>query len=302
VAVAAPASSNAGLEPELDWSAIAAKPSFPEMPFTLSDETVDAYLDATGERHLLYEPEGGGFVPPFYTTMVRLVKGSLGGRWPSGTIQLGQRVSTFRPLYRGERLTLQARIESAEIRKGRHFFETASILRDSSRQVVAVHSSMSMWAGAMASPDRRAGRSVTDARPTNTEVPAPDRPPPDFGPATAVFSLETLRGFGRVAGAQDPIHVDPDFARTTRYGTNIVQGRLVTTLISRLMLERFGMDWLRGSTLDIRFVGPALVGQPLRAWGRRLGNEGEYQVWCETADGVPLITGVARIGPVTAEG
>ena len=83
---------SATLEAELNWSAIKAGRCFPQVAFALDDASVDAYLQATGEADPHYEP-AAGFVPPLYTTLVRFVKASLGGRWPSGTVQLGYRIA-----------------------------------------------------------------------------------------------------------------------------------------------------------------------------------------------------------------
>lgn len=274
-------------EPELDWETIAALRSFPAVTFTLGDPDVDAYLDATGEAHPLYAPGQGGFVPPLYATQVRLVKRSLGGRWPSGTVQLDHRIATYRALRRGEALTLDARISRAELRNGRAYFQTVSQLKDAGGSIVGEQSSLSMWAGAPA--------------PTGTSrsAPAPERPRPrpDIGPVSASFPLAAVRAFGAVAGALDPIHVDPEFAKGTRFGVNIAQGRLVMTLLSRLMLERFGVDWLNGNELAVRFVRPVLVGETIVAWGAaREDDPAGLAVWCENASGDTVIGGTARAG------
>jgi acyl dehydratase len=288
------------VEPELDWTVIAGLRSFPAVPFTLTDDLVDAYLDATGERHALYERDAGGFAPPLMATLVRLVKRSLGGRWPSGTIQLDHRVATARPLCRGETLTLDARIVSADVRGARSCFETASRLGDETGSIVGTQSSTSMWAGALAAraPDRSndepAPRSVARA----SWPPASDRVADRLGPVSEHFSLARLRAFGHVAGALDPIHVDVGFGRRSRYGGTIAQGRLVMTLLSRLMLERFGRDWLQGHELAVRFVRPVRADRTVLAWGIPAadGTGNDYTVWCETEEGETVIVGSARLG------
>lgn len=285
-----------GPEPELDWSAIAACAAFPRVPFTVSDDVVDAYLEATGEQHALYEARGG-FVPPLFATLVRLVKRSLGGRWPSGTIQLDHRLATFRPIRRGEQLTLDARIRNAEIRNGKAYFTTRSVMRDEAGSVVGVQESTSMWAGALAAKTQPGSRSETAPRKPVEEFRVPASRDGRFGPVSAHFPLATLRAFGSVAGALDPIHVDPAFAQATRYATNVVQGRLVMALLSRLMLERFGREWLEGNELSVRFVRPVPVDQTVHAWGAPSdGDIAAHTVWCETPLQGPVIVGSARVG------
>jgi 3-hydroxybutyryl-CoA dehydratase len=102
--------------------------------------------------------------------------------------------------------------------------------------------------------------------------------------------MDRLRAYGELAAARDPIHLDPEFAKTTPFGVNVAQGKLVMTLLSRLMLERHGEAWLARGTLDIRFRRPVLVNEPIEAWG---GADGA--VWCTNARGERAIEGKATI-------
>lgn len=67
------------LEPELDWSVFERGGTFPGVAFTLDDASIDAYLRVTGEAHPAYDTHGAGLAPPLYTSLVRLVKASIGG-------------------------------------------------------------------------------------------------------------------------------------------------------------------------------------------------------------------------------
>jgi 3-hydroxybutyryl-CoA dehydratase len=312
-----PLVAEATLEPELDWSVLVPGRRFADVSFVASDAAVDAYLDATGEHHPAYSRDGDGLVPPLWPTLVRLVKRSLGGRWPSGTLQLDHRVSSRRALRRGERLTLATRIGRVEERNARAYFETVSTLHDAEGRVVGEQTSTSMWAGgspaerttepaaAAATPGGHVIGAVEAAPATGADAPAGQatRPAPAFGPLSASYPIGMLRAFGRVAGALDPIHVDEAFARTTRFGSTIAQGRLVMTLVSRLMLERFGRSWLDGGEMAVRFVRPVRAGRGVSAWAAHDPAAPErWQVWCEDDTGQTVITGWARPGPPQTAG
>ncbi len=296
------------LEPELDWSDFVEGRTFPEVDIDLDDESVDAYLRATGEVNPLYA-RADGFVPPMYATLVRFVKASLGGRWPSGTIQLNHRLAMFRALRRRERLTIDVRIGSISARNGRWCFETVSVMRDGHGIAVGEQTTASIWAGALI-----AGAAAA----SSTQVAPPVRAvgvEPTIGPAAAAeataeplhtwigpvvgkYSLPMLREFGRLAGALDPIHVDPVFASGTRYRRNIVQGRLAMSLLARLMLERLGERWLQEGELSVRFRKPIYVDQGVRAWATpRRAEPLCFDVWCENEQGERVIEGLARVGP-----
>jgi len=296
----------ATLEPVLDVSAFTPGRAFPPVGFVLDDALVDAYLAATGEADPLYARDGAGLAPPLLATLVRLVKASLGGRWPSGTVQLDHHVAMRRALRRGERLTIDAVVATLERRGERLVYEIASTVRDADGAAVIEQRSASLWAGATVKP---AG--ATDA--AGTPAPAPPRSPdaprdgapapaphavPSIGPLTVAWDLAAVRAFGAVAGALDPIHVDPDYARGTRFGGNIVQGRLAMTACARLMLERLGRPWLERGTLSVRFVRPVRVGEPLHAWAAPDGAD-RFRVWCEDPRGTRTIDGVATLAAPT---
>ena len=294
------------LEPTLDWSSLAEGRVFPAVPIVLDEASIDAYLEATGESHPLYARQaGGGLAPPFFTTMVRFVKASLGGRWPGGTIQLDHRVSLLRALRRGESLTLDARCGRIDSLKGQPRFEILSTLRDGSGAVAGTQSSASLWAGPPPAPALQAPGSTASTASTvrNSAAPCADgHGPADasaaLGPLTDIFPMARVRAFGEVARALDPIHVDTAFARGTRFGVNIVQGRLVMTLLSRLLLQHHGSRWLNGGHLDVRFVRPVRVGEPISAWAAPVaGDPRAFRVWCENSRHERVIDGEGGIGP-----
>lgn len=285
------------LEPELDWDTIVRGGAFPAVALSLDDASIDAYLQVTGEAHPAYDRDGAGLAPPLYTTLVRLVKASLGGRWPSGTLQLDQRIAMRRALRRGEPLTISARVANAELRGRRRFLSLVTTVRDADGEIVLEQSSSQMWAGAVqpveraSSPTVQAERAMT-AAPGSGSACAPGPSADRIGPITARFDLETVRRFGAIAGAIDPIHVDPAFALGTRWGCNIVQGRLAMTLAARLALQRFGRPWLECGWLELRFVRPVLVDEPVTASGIDRAD-GSLEVWCENARGERVIEGAA---------
>lgn len=293
------------LEPVLDWDTVVHGGTFTPVAFSLDDAAIDAYLRVTGETHRAYDPNGAGLAPPLYTTLVRLVKASLGGRWPSGTLQLDQRIAMRRAVRRGEPLTVDARVANAELRGGRRFLSIVTTVRDANGDVVLDQSSSQMWAGAVAPADRGSSpageaRRAASAAPGAASGSGPVTSAERIGPITARFDLETVRAFGAIAGALDPVHVDPAFALGTRWGRNIVQGRLAMTLAARLALQRFGETWLERGWLDVRFVRPVMVDEPVAAWGIDRAD-GSIEVWCENERGERAIDGAAGLDRGSAQ-
>ncbi|HPU50212.1 MAG TPA: MaoC/PaaZ C-terminal domain-containing protein [Burkholderiaceae bacterium] len=316
------------LEPVLEFSDLPQGRVFAPVPVTLDDGLVDAYLSATGMHHaLLRGPQAG--VPMSLMTMVRYSKTAIAGRWPSGTVQLDQRMRSLRALRRGETVSIEYWVANAEVVGDRPYFELAMRVRDAHADVIGESSGRSLWGGpvgqaraASAVQGRRAGpeagegaagaqgaqaagralgaQGAGEAETAGTqgakgagEAAAATR----IGPLCGSFSMDRLRAFGEVAAARDPIHLDPEFARTTRYGRNIAQGRLAMTLLEQLLLDHFGPRWLERGWMTVRFRRPVFVDQPLQAWAiAKPDTPGIWRLSCRNPEGDEVIEGEGGIG------
>ena len=66
-------------------------------------------------------------------------------------------------------------------------------------------------------------------------------PTPKLGQQASIkrsFSEQDVNDFARLSGDFNPIHVDPEFAKTTIFGQRIVHGVLVSSLFSNLLAEK----------------------------------------------------------------
>ncbi len=283
-------------EPILDYNHLQVGQQFPAFPCPLDDAFVDAYLEATGEDHSLFRPSppGGGYAPPLCTGLVRFVKGSLGGTWPTGTVHLSQEVRLLRPLHRGDSLALDVSVGQKEIRNHRRYIELITTTRDLEQRPVAQGAMLMLWAGATLPIGQRSVATASAGKPvTEQALPADGRP---LAPITANFPPARLQAYGSVAAAQDPIHLDPQVAQQTRFGRNIAQGLLVLTLLSRLMTQAFGERWLASGTLQVRFVKPVFVDDRITAGGVGIASdETRCVVWCENQHGESVISGHATV-------
>jgi 3-hydroxybutyryl-CoA dehydratase len=100
----------------------------------------------------------------------------------------------------------------------------------------------------------------------------------------------------------NPIHIDPDFARTTALGGTVAHGMLVLAYISQFMSAAFGIPWLTGGKLDIRFKEAARPGDNLTVNGNitKIDNEGNVKtvrcdIACKNQDDKIILSGQATV-------
>ena len=106
--------------------------------------------------------------------------------------------------------------------------------------------------------------------------------------------------YAEVSADFNPIHVDPEFARKTPYGTTIAHGCIVGAIVSRHLVERMGFkDRVR--SVRLKFIGPVRSGDSLQCAAEpEEGNleapgTRNYKVSCSNQKGDTVAVGSAAI-------
>lgn len=82
------------------------------------------------------------------------------------------------------------------------------------------------------------------------------------------MTQDVIDAWAAVSGDRNPLHVDPAFAKTTRFGGTIAHGHIALAYLCQLMQNWAGPVWMHGGRLlDIRFVAPVRPGQKYRIGG-----------------------------------
>src|SRR5215204_2641031 len=87
----------------------------------------------------------------------------------------------------------------------------------------------------------------------------------DTAEITKTIEQSDIDAFARVTGDHNPVHVDEEFAKTTRFGKRIAHGMLTASLISSVLANKLpgaGSVYL-GQTLQ--FVAPVFPGDEITA-------------------------------------
>lgn len=87
----------------------------------------------------------------------------------------------------------------------------------------------------------------------------------DTASLTKTITDADIRAFAEVSGDRNPIHLDDEYAATTRFGRRIAHGMLAASLISTVLgteLPGVGTVYLSQST---RFLAPVFPGDAVTA-------------------------------------
>ncbi len=109
-----------------------------------------------------------------------------------------------------------------------------------------------------------------------------------------------IRGFAEISGDRNPVHLDDEFAKTTRFGRRIAHGMITGALISRALATELpgpGAIYLGQS---LRFVAPVYVDEEIEIHLRITQVKEEkgiltIETLARRLNGEPLATGEATV-------
>ena len=78
-----------------------------------------------------------------------------------------------------------------------------------------------------------------------------------------------IMSWAGLSGDFNRLHVDPDYARETRFKGTIAHGPMSLGFLNELMMACFGLAWARGGRLrEVRFLAPIRPGDRIVISGR----------------------------------
>lgn len=113
---------------------------------------------------------------------------------------------------------------------------------------------------------------------------------------------EQVDAYAEAAGDFNPIHLDPEFAAQTQFGSRIAHGMLILAFVSEMMGTAFPATWAEGGALRVRFRAPVFPGESVTTYGKiklitdsPSGRVAECVVGCRKPDGSDAIAGTAAV-------
>ena len=111
---------------------------------------------------------------------------------------------------------------------------------------------------------------------------------------------ELIRAFAEVSGDYNPIHLDEEFAKTTRFGKRIAHGMLSGAFISSILGNEFKGETVIYLSQTMKFTAPVFIGDTVTTTATVTHiREDKGIVTCETVctnqNGETLVTGESKI-------
>jgi len=109
-----------------------------------------------------------------------------------------------------------------------------------------------------------------------------------------------IRKFAEVSGDFNPIHLDEEFAKTTRFGKRIAHGMLSGAFISAVLGNEFRERKIVYLSQTMKFVAPVFIGDTVTATGtitniREDKNIVTLETVCTNQNGETLVKGEAAV-------
>jgi 3-hydroxybutyryl-CoA dehydratase len=107
---------------------------------------------------------------------------------------------------------------------------------------------------------------------------------------------ELIRAFAEVSGDFNPIHLDEEFARTTRFGRRIAHGMLSGAFISAVLGYEFTEEKLVYLSQTLKFTAPVYIGDIITTTAtvtsiREGKNVVTMDTTCTNQDGKTVVKG-----------
>ena len=102
------------------------------------------------------------------------------------------------------------------------------------------------------------------------------------------ITADDILGFAEVTGDRHPAHLDPDYARTTRFGAPVAHGMLTASLLSTANALLLGLPGAISVEQTVRFLRPVFVGDTITATSEVVEIlPGRRRLRCRTTCGTP---------------
>eukprot|EP01100_Stratorugosa_tubuloviscum_P012982 TRINITY_DN631_c0_g1_i1.p1 TRINITY_DN631_c0_g1~~TRINITY_DN631_c0_g1_i1.p1 ORF type:complete len:239 (+),score=83.99 TRINITY_DN631_c0_g1_i1:36-719(+) len=120
----------------------------------------------------------------------------------------------------------------------------------------------------------------------------------DFGELTKTFSSKDIELFASLSEDNNPIHLDDEFAKSTKFGKRIVHGMLTSSLIGAVLGTKLPGQGSIYISQNLEFKSPVYLNEQIIAKievieiNKRIVT---FNTTCRKIDGTIVIDGIAKV-------
>ncbi|MBX6382571.1 MAG: MaoC family dehydratase [Microbispora sp.] len=122
---------------------------------------------------------------------------------------------------------------------------------------------------------------------------------PDLPPVRQPVTQELIDRYAELSGDHNPLHVDPDYAAGTPFGSTIAHGPIALQTFFVAATRASGAETLPpGSKVSVTYRSPVRPGDEITCVAVDAGEEAsgdEVRAECRTGDGTVVVSIAARI-------
>jgi 3-hydroxybutyryl-CoA dehydratase len=115
-------------------------------------------------------------------------------------------------------------------------------------------------------------------------------------------TTERIKAYAEASGDFNPVHLDPEYAKTTQFGGVIAHGMLSMAFVADMMAANFPETWHAGGKMKLRFKAPVFPGETVTVFGEiqsvretEHGRLAQCNVGCRKPDGTEALSGTVTV-------
>lgn len=102
---------------------------------------------------------------------------------------------------------------------------------------------------------------------------------------------EMINAYAEASSDRNPIHIDPEFAKSTQFGGTIAHGMLVLAFVQEALVSKWGHGALLGKKLSAKFKAPVRPGDTVTV---DVADDKDHWIKCSNQNGEVVLVGNLR--------
>ena len=119
------------------------------------------------------------------------------------------------------------------------------------------------------------------------------------------ITQDLINCYASVSGDHNPIHINKEYAKSTKFGARIAHGMLNLGIVSEMLQESFQEDWRFEGQIKTKFTAPVYSGEVISTYGTIISvqpstlipsiTEIQCSIGCKKENGSIVIEGSALL-------